>query len=264
MEEEKKNQAPQTEETQPETQEAQPRPNRDAYAKMYSEDYPDADFEDKESRYGNLIKDRETLRSLSKSGKQLSSVIGKNRWLAAMIQDLANDESGTLDPFTWMAENGVDVMQAMEDEEYRGKISSLVNDYIQKQSDGEAAENERADNLSNIALKSLQDLQDETGMSDEECSELWGNLFNDIVGPAFRGEVTKETWELLRKAKGYDNDIASAREEAAIQARNEKIDNKLTQGKKGVPPTLSQGGGGRAQRQPKREGMFDDVEEMFG
>ena len=33
----------------------QPRPNRDAYKKAFSEDYPDMDFEDKEARYGRML-----------------------------------------------------------------------------------------------------------------------------------------------------------------------------------------------------------------
>ena len=93
------------------------RPNRAAYAKMFAEDNPDVDFEDKEARYGRMAEERENYRALSKSGKGLSEALDKNRWLGAMFQDLAQNPEK--DPISWMYDNGIDVQKAMEDEEYR-------------------------------------------------------------------------------------------------------------------------------------------------
>ena len=45
-------------------QELQPSPeqpvskNREQYAQMFSEDYPDVDFNDREARYGKMVGDR--------------------------------------------------------------------------------------------------------------------------------------------------------------------------------------------------------------
>ena len=69
----------------------QPRPNRDAYKKAFSEDYPDMDFEDKETRYGRMLEDRNSLRSYRKSGAALNGLFENQRWLAAMVSDLMDN-----------------------------------------------------------------------------------------------------------------------------------------------------------------------------
>ena len=68
------------------------RPNRSAYQKMFNEDYPDVDFEDKEARYGKMVEDRQNYKKMMDSGRKLSSTLGKHRWMAAMWQDLSEDE----------------------------------------------------------------------------------------------------------------------------------------------------------------------------
>ena len=63
-------------------QEVPARPNRDAYQKMFAEDYPDVNFDDKEARYGKMLEDRKRYKQLSESGRKLSGTLGKHRWMA--------------------------------------------------------------------------------------------------------------------------------------------------------------------------------------
>ena len=123
------------------------RPNRDAYAKMFAEDYPDVDFEDKEARYGKMVADRENYRTMLSSNRKLTENLDKHRWLGAMFQDLANDETGELDPITWMLRNGIDVQQAIENEKYRKEIAEGLRMMQEKQAAGEAAARQRDENL---------------------------------------------------------------------------------------------------------------------
>ena len=90
----------------------QPRPNRDAYKKMFAEDYPDMDFEDKETRYGQMLNDRNQLRNYRESGKQLNSMLDKNRWLAQVLQELANNPD--MNPLEAIAQSGIDINEAMK------------------------------------------------------------------------------------------------------------------------------------------------------
>ena len=237
------------------------RPNRDAYAKMFAEDYPDVDFEDKEARYGKMVEDRKNYRSLSDSGRKLSAQMNKHRWIAAMFQDLANDEEGALDPFTWMAQNGIDVQRAVEDEDYRKQINQYLSEWQKKQEEGEAVEQQREENLK-ASGEALSQLSSELKLSDEQCDRLWQHIFQEVIVPGWFGEVSKETWQMALHAMNYDSDMANARETAAMQARAEKHQNRVKSfDERQVPPSFSQGQAPSASRKPKTEGVFDDLKD---
>lgn len=225
------------------------RPNRDRYAQRFVKAHPDVDFEDKEARYGAMNADRDLLDTYEESGNALGDAFDKHPWTGSMLMALKDNED--LDPITWMAEQGIDISQALEDEEYRKTISEKIADYEQKQMEGKQADEERANNLqaSADALRTL-------GLSDEENLKMWTHLFEEIVDPALRGEVSAETWKLVQKAQNYDGDVASARNEGAMQARNEKIKNGLKQGGDNLPPDLSSGARASAAPQPKPTKSF--------
>lgn len=228
-------------------------PNRDAYAKMYAEAYPDADFEDKESRYGNLINDRKRLNEYTEAGKGLSDIMDKNRWLGAMINDLR--ENPELDPFTWMAQNGIDIQQALDDEDYRAKISQMLADHQQQQAEGEQHDEEVSQNLESVAAPNLQKVQQKYGFDDDTASQMFRDLFEKVVDPAFNGEVSEDVWDMVYKGLHYDDDVKSAREEGGMQARNEKMQNKVKKFDDNVPPSLSQGGSPTVKK-PKQKSEF--------
>ena len=238
-------------------QEAQlePRPNRDRYAAMFGEDNPDVDFEDKEARYGRMAEERESLRGLRESGKKLSGILDKHRWVGAMLMD---DEEN---PLVWMAKNGIDIKSALEDPEVMQKVTEGFSNWQQKQVDGEAAQKAQ-DAAIEQSLNDLTAVQQEYGLSDEQVDRLWEHFWDNVFQPAFNGQVAKDTWVALLHAMNYDQDIANAREEAAMQARNEKHTNKLkTFDEQSVPPSFSQGQGRPVspKSQQKKESLMDFV-----
>ena len=240
---------------QPAEQQPAERPNRDRYASMWAEDNPDVDFEDKEARYERMGKDREELRNLRSSGKKLSGILDKHRWIGAMLMD---DEEN---PLVWMAKNGIDIKAAMDDPEVMEKVTEGFGDWTKKQAEGEAAEAAK-DAAIDDSLNNLAAVQQEYGLSDEQFDRLWVHFWDEVFLPAFNGEVSKDTWTGMMHAMNYDQDIANAREEAALQARNEKHANKLkTFEEKQVPPSFSQGQGQAvAPRQTQRkESLMDFV-----
>lgn len=233
------------------------RPNRDKYSAMFSEDNPDVDFEDKEARYGRLAEEREKYRSLRKSGAGLSKALDNNRWIAAMFQDLA--ENPEKNPLVWLTENGIDVKAALEDPEVMEQLDETFKNWQQKQVDGEAAQ-QAQDAAIDESLKTLSSVQQEFGLSDEQFNNLWKHFWDDVFAPAFRGEVNKDTWIGLMHAMNYDADIQNAREEAAMQARNEKHANKVkTFDESIVPPSFSQGQGHVAPKKEKKDSLRDFV-----
>jgi hypothetical protein len=246
-------QQPAPEEPVAEAAAVEARPNRDRYASMWAEDNPDVDFEDKEARYERMGKDREELRNLRSSGKKLSGILDKHRWIGAMLMD---DEEN---PLVWMAKNGIDIKAALDDPEVMQKVTDAFGEWTQKQADGEAAEAAQEEAIAK-SVEELDALQAEVGLSDEQKQRMFEYFWDEVWLPAFRGEVTKDTWTAIMHAMNYDADMANAREEAAMQARNEKHANKLkTFEEKQVPPTFSQGQGRSAARTPKKEGFFDDL-----
>jgi hypothetical protein len=91
---------------------------------------------------------------------------------------------------------------------------------------------------------------------------MWEHFWDDVFAPAFQGKVSKDTWVGLMHAMNYDSDIKNARDEAAMQARNEKHANKVkTFDEQQVPPSFGQGSGSRAsaRNQQKKESLMDFV-----
>ena len=127
----------------------QPRPNRDASTQAFSEEYPDMDFEDKEARYGRMLEDRNQLRSYRESGNQLNKMLDKNRWLAVVLQELANNPD--TNPIEVMAQSGIDINEVMKDDETRQKVSDKLAAYQQKQLEDEQENEQRQENVENSA-----------------------------------------------------------------------------------------------------------------
>ena len=233
-----------------------PRPNRDKYASMWAEDNPDVDFEDTEARYERMGRDREELRNLRDSGKKLSGILDKHRWVGAMLMD---DEEN---PLVWMAKNGIDVSAALDDPEVMKSVTEGFNNWKQKQADGEAAEAAKDAAIAK-SVEALDAVQAEFGLSDEQKNRMFEHFWDEVWLPAWLGEVSKETWTAIMHAMNYDQDMANAREEAAMQARNEKHANKLkTFDESQVPPSFSQGGRQNAAPKKKKSSMSMDFDDM--
>lgn len=230
------------------------RPNRTAFAGRFGKRHKDIDFEDKEARYGALNEDADRLDRYEESGKALSSVFENHRWMASMFEALREDKD--LDPIIWMADNGIDIGEALEDDDYRKSISDRIAAYQKREVEGAKAEKEREQNLMKSA-KALASL----GLTDDENLDMWNHLFNEVIDPALRGEVSKETWQLVQKAKNYDVDVQKASDTGAMKARNEKIRNQSRQVKADIPPSLPQAASGAEDIKPRTRSA---AQEFFG
>ena len=231
------------------------RPNRDKYAAMFAEDNPGMDFEDKEARYGRMAEERENYRKLRDSGKKLTGILDKHRWIGAMLMD---DEEN---PLVWMAKHGIDIQSAMNDPEVMEKVTQGFDDWTKRQAEGEAAELAKDEELAK-SVEALNELQAEVGLSDEQKNRMFEYFWDEVFLPAFSGKVSKDIWTAVLHAMNYDQDIANAREEAGIQARNEKHKNKVKSFEDNVPPSFSQGRGQKVTPQPKKSGGFMGLDEM--
>lgn len=229
------------------------RPNRTAFSKRFSKRHSDVDFEDKEARYAAMNDDADMLGKYEESGRALSSMLDNNKWLAAMVLD--STRKG-MHPFEWMASQGIDIKAALEDEELGKKVADQITKYQEKVAEQEKHTEELTKNLQ----KSREAL-DELGLSDEEADELYGKVWG-VIADAEEGNISPDTWKLFKNAYNYDSDISSARDEAAMQARNEKIQNKVqSSSTEGLPPSLASAGAGNkpASKGAKKESFWDDI-----
>lgn len=227
------------------------RPNRKAFSERFAKRHKDIDFEDKEARYGAMNDDADALSRYEEDGKALSEMFDNNRWLAAMAMDLKKNPD--LNPIEWMASQGIDIGAAMQDEEMGKKVAQQIADFQQKKADEENHEKELVANLQKSA-----DAMDELGLDDDAKADLWESFFK-VIGDAEDGIVSTETWQLFKNAQNYDADVASAREEGAMQGRNEKIQNRVKRSEKTeIPPSLNTNGGVSSTKK-KSSGFWDDL-----
>ena len=228
------------------------RPNRKAFSERFAKRHKDIDFEDKEARYGAMNDDADALSAYEENGRALSDMFDKNRWLAAMAMDLSKNPD--MSPIDWMASHGIDVEAAMNDENTAKKVAQQIADFQQKKADEDNHEKELMENLRRSA-----DAMNDLGLDDDAKADLWEKFFK-VVGDAEDGTVSTETWKLFKNAQNYDADVASAREEGAMQGRNEKIQNKVRKAEKSeLPPSLGTNGGGQAQTKKKGSSFWDGL-----
>lgn len=240
-------------ETAEEVPAVEERPNRKAFSERFKKRHSDIDFEDKEARYGAMNEDADRLSNYEKYGKAMSDMVDNNKWLAAMVIDCTKKG---MHPLEWMASQGIDLKAALEDEE----ISKKVADQITKYQEKVAEQEKHSEELNNNLQKSYEDLIS-LGLSDDEANDLYKKVWA-VIGDAEQGKISPETWKLFKNAYSYDSDIASAKEQSAMQARNEKIQNKVrSSATEGIPPSLSSSGAGNAPAKPRRKtsSFFDDI-----
>lgn len=227
------------------------RPNRTAFSKRFSNRHSDIDFEDKEARYAAMNDDADLLRRYEESGKALSKVFDKHKWLAALAMDMEKNPDDN--PFDAMARMGIDVKTLLDDPEGGKKLAEI----LAKHNEDVAEQNEATEKVTANMRKSLERLMK---LYPDDAQDMWSQIY-EIHDKVESGDISDDIWKMLHNANNYDSDISSARDEAAMQARNEKIQNKVrSSSTEGIPPSLSSSGAGnKPAKKQKRESFFDDI-----
>lgn len=230
------------------------RPNRKAFSDRFKKRHADIDFEDKEARYAAMNDDADLLGRYEESGKALSKVFDKHKWLAALAMDMEKNPDDN--PFDAMARLGIDVKTLFDDPEGGKKLAEI----LAKHNEEVAEQNAAADrNFANMQ-KSYERLMN---LYPDEVDDMWSQIY-EIHDKVESGDISDDIWKMLHNANNYDSDITSARDEAAMQARNEKIQNKVrSSANEGIPPSLSSSGAGNAPAKKKTKkrasSFFDDI-----
>lgn len=229
------------------------RHNRTAFSKRFSKRHSDIDFEDKEARYAAMNDDADLLGQYEESGKALSKVFDKHKWLAALAMDMEKNPDDN--PFDAMARLGIDVKTLLDDPEGGKKLAEI----LAKHNEDVAEQNDATEKVTANMRKSLERLMK---LYPDEAQDMWSQIY-EIHDKVESGDISDDIWKMLHNANNYDSDITSARDEAAMQARNEKIQNKVrSSSTEGIPPSLSSSGAGNKPAKKKNEpksGFFEGI-----
>lgn len=246
-------QAPPTESAEAEAP-VEDRPNRKAFSDRFKKRHADIDFEDKESRYAALSEDADALGRYEESGKALSKVFDNHKWLAALAMDMEKNPEDN--PFDAMARLGIDIRALLDDPEGGKKLSEILT----KHNEAVTEQNEATEKVTANMRKSIERLNK---LYPDEAQDMWKQIY-EIHDQVESGDIPDDVWKMLHNANNYDSDISSARDEAAMQARNEKIQNKVrSSASEGIPPSLSSSGAGNKPAEKKKaapkSGFFEGI-----
>lgn len=236
-----------------ETPPVEDRPNRKAFSDRFKQRHADIDFEDKEARYAAMNDDADALGRYEESGKALSKVFDNHKWLAALAMDMEKNPEDN--PFDAMARLGIDIRALLDDPEGGKKLAEI----LAKHNEDVAEQNEAAEKVTANMQKSIERLMK---LYPDDAEDMWKQIY-EIHDQVESGDIPDDVWKMLHNANNYDSDISSARDEAAMQARNEKIQNKVrSSASEGIPPSLSSSGAGnkpvRERKKPKN-GFFNGI-----
>lgn len=240
-----------------ESAEAEPvedRPNRKAFSDRFKRRHADIDFEDKEARYAAMNDDADLLGRYEESGRALSKVFDKHKWMAVLAMDMEKNPEDN--PFDAMARLGIDIRALLDDPEGGKKLAEI----LAKHNEDVAEQNEAVEKVTANMQKSIDRLMK---LYPDDAEDMWKQIY-EIHDQVESGDIPDDVWKMLHNANNYDSDISSARDEAAMQARNEKIQNKVrSSASEGIPPSLSSSGAGNKPAEKRKaapkSGFFEGI-----
>lgn len=255
-------------------QEAQ-QPNesaRDRYRKRYQAAHPDMNLDDEDAFYAQANANLDELENYREADRQLGEAFDRTPELAGMVLAAKDGRN----PFAYLAEMigpDMDIRELANNPEFSQTMSEALTNYQKKQdkarADDEALKKQIGDNVAK-SFGTLKELQQERGLSDEECVKLAKDFLGELdeegkpVGKesfmqlASLGTVTKGMWESLIKGRRYDDDIASATDKAKAQALNQKVQNNLRSFGTGLPQSMPTGGAAKGEPARKKKTGFAD------
>lgn len=221
---------------------------RDALLDRLKSKHPDRDFSDDESVFGQISDDFDeydrNIADMQKQEKAFSDMFTSDPRSAAF---LANWSEGQ-DPVVGLVRQfGTDIKEALEDPERQESIAAANKEFVERVAKEKELEELYQQNLDG-SLKSIEALQQESGVSDEDIDKAM-ELLIAIMKDGIVGIFKPESIQMALKAINHDADVANANQEGLVQGRNTKAEEKLRKPKRGdgMPALGGKNNGGKAQ-----------------
>ncbi len=224
--------------------------NRDRYLERQKSKYPDKEFADDESLFGQINDDYDHYDSELSEYKEretaLSNLFASNPHSAAFLTDWRNGE----DPIVGlMRKFGDDFKAALEDPEKQEALAAANKEYAERIAKSAEFDTQYEQNIAET-IDTLNKLQEDEGLSDDDIDQAM-DLLMGIAKNGILGNFSRESILMAVKALKYDDDMEQASSEGEIRGRNTKIEEKLFKGGKG-DGTANLGGknGGKTSSRP--------------
>lgn len=230
---------------------------RDLVGERLKKKYPDREYADDEALFGQINDDYDeyenTLNEKNEAENKLTNMFSQYPQSARFISDMAN---GT-NPWVAMVEQlGMDgITDIFENPKYKEELAKAQEEHVKRLTRANDLEKEYNTNLS-ASLEMLQQAQDELGLSDEQIDQAV-DLLMAIANDAIVGKFSRESLDMALKALNHDADMATAREEGAVEGRNAKIEEKLRKPKSSDGVPMLGGSNNAPARKQSRESIFD-------
>jgi len=215
------------------------------------ERYPDKDFTDEETAFGQIYDDYDDydgrIKGYQEREKQITEMFDADPRSAAFFTSLKKGEH----PWTsFIRKFGKDGLKEMvENEDKLEEFAKAEEEYLADLAENQRLQKEYDDNWEETN-KTLDAIQEEEGLSDEEVQSRLVAL-GDIARDVILGKITREVFDMAGKAMHYDQDVSAASQEGEVRGRNAKIDATLRKQSKNDGTAALDGKAGGAPMQPR-------------
>ena len=208
----------------------------------YAQKYADTDFSAEGALEDKILEDldeydREKARydKYREMSDKMTDLFASDGRSAALLNAWASGE----DPVKFMLENfGDEFKAALDSPEGRDAFVESHNRWLEKRSKDQALAKERDENFDK-SMETLEAWRTKNNLTEEQAVEVFMKI-HQIGADVVDGIYTEDALDMAKKARNYDNDVATAREDGQIAGRNEKISERLreTASTAAMPPSL--------------------------
>lgn len=234
-----------------ETDNKEVKSKRQAMTERLQSRYPDKDFSDEESFFGQISDDYDeydkNISGYQEREKAFSDMFTSDPRSARFLTEWRNGQ----DPVIGLVRQfGTDIKDAIDDPERQEEIAAANKEYLDRVSKEKELEDVYQKNLSE-SLKNIDELQQKNGMSDDDVDKAMEFLVT-IVNDGILGKFTPESIDMALKAINHDSDVTQANQEGLVAGKNTKVEETLRKPKRGDGVAAMPGSNGGSGRKPER------------
>lgn len=229
---------------------------RDQHLERLRKKYPDKQFDDDESIFGQISDDYDQFeqreKAMSEREKAFSDMFTSNPKSARLMMDWKDGK----DPVASLIRiyGKEDILAAIEDPEKLESIEQANKEFAERVARNDEYESQYEKNLP-ASLEEIEKWASSEGINEDDIDKAFTAL-SKICGDFILGKVSPDSIKMILNALNHDADVANAQEEGEIAGRNAKIVEKMRNSKKGDGiQNLNGRNGTPGQKKPKS--IFD-------
>ncbi len=225
---------------------------RDMAVERMRAKYPDKQFDDDESIFGQINDDYDDydkrLAENQSREETFSKMFTSNPKSARLMMEWKDGKDPVASLIRIYGKD--DILAAIDDPERLDAIEEANKEFAEKVAKNDEYEAQYEQNLP-ASLQAIEVWAKEKGVSDDDIDTAVTAL-SKLCGDFILGKISPESIELMLKAQNYDADVEQAQMEGEVAGRNAKIEERLRKSRKGDGTAVLDGKNGKVS-QPKRD-----------